>query len=90
MSQHPSSPPRPPADRSHWTPEKQRGFLIALMESGNVASAARAVGMTRSSAHRLRQRLAGTPFDRSWTSALALYAARMADPFAPRPVASRG
>jgi hypothetical protein len=38
--------------------------------------------MSRSSAHRLRQRLAGTPFDRLWDHVLGLHARRLADPFA--------
>jgi len=80
--------PQPAApDRAHWTPAKQRIFLAALLEIGSVARAARAAGMSRSSAHRLRARLAGTPFDRLWDHALALHARRMADPFAPDPAA---
>ena len=70
-----------------WTPARQRLFLTALLETGNVSHAAKAAGMSRSSAHRLRQRLAGTAFDRTWTSALTLYAGRMADPFALEAVA---
>jgi len=90
MDQHPTpltaTPPPPapaPANRAHWTPAKQRRFLIALLETGTVAAAARSVGMSPTSAHRLRRRLAGTMFDRSWDWALASYAQRMADPFAP-------
>ncbi|AQR74884.1 hypothetical protein [Sphingomonas sp. LM7] len=71
---------RPP--RGQWTPARQRIFLAALLETGSVAQAARAAGMSQSSAHGLRQRLAGTPFDRGWDQALAVYARRMADPFA--------
>ncbi|WP_443019434.1 hypothetical protein [Sphingobium sp. RAC03] len=41
--------------------------------------------MSRASAHRLRRRLAGTPFDRTWDRALALHAQSLADPFAPPP-----
>ncbi|UIJ45665.1 LysR family transcriptional regulator [Sphingomonas cannabina] len=74
--------PRVPPDRVQWTPALQRIFLAALAESGSVARAARAAGMSRSGAHRLRRRLAGTPFDRLWDHALALHARRMADPFA--------
>lgn len=74
-------PPRP--GRAHWTPAKQRIFLAALLETGSIARAARAAGMSRSSAHRLRQRLAGTPFDRLWGHVLAQHALRLADPFAP-------
>ncbi|MCI4591047.1 LysR family transcriptional regulator [Sphingobium sp. BYY-5] len=78
MEQNPSSP----IDRAHWTPAKQRSFLTALLNIGSVTHAARAAGMSRSSAHRLRRRLAGTPFDRTWDRALALHARRLADPFA--------
>lgn len=85
MEQHPHpTPPAPaPALRARWTPAKQRIFLAALMETGSVAAAARAAGMSRASAHRLRRRLAGTPFDRAWTHVLGLHARRLADPFAP-------
>jgi AraC-like DNA-binding protein len=90
MEQHrtpppPAPPPQPAADRAHWTPAKQRLFLAALLETGSVARAARAAGMSRSSAHRLRRRLAGTPFDKTWDRALALHARRLADPFASVP-----
>jgi hypothetical protein len=37
--------------------------------------------MSAASAHRLRRRLAGTPFDRTWANALTLHAQSMADPF---------
>ena len=76
-----------PPGRDRWTPAKQRIFLTALLDSGSVARAARAAGMSRSSAHRLRLRLAGTPFDRLWDQVLALHAQRLADPFAADPVA---
>lgn len=86
---HPN-PPAPPRDaapgaslRAQWTPAKQRIFLAALLETGSVARAARAAGMSRSSAHQLRRRLAHTPFDRSWDQVLTLHARRMADPLAP-------
>lgn len=80
--------PAAPA-RSHWTPAKQRVFLTALVETGSVARAARVAGMSRSSAHALRNRLTGTPFDQHWAHALRLHAARLADPFAPDPLAPR-
>ena len=78
-----------PPVRAHWTPAKQRVFLAALVETGSIARAARAAGMSRSSAHALRNRLTGTPFDHQWTHALRLHAARLADPFAPDPLAPR-
>ena len=81
--------PEAPPIRAQWTPAKQRIFLAALIECGSVARAARAAGMSRSSAHRLRTRLVDTPFDRAWDQALALHARQLADPFArPAPAAS--
>lgn len=73
--------------RAVWTSAKQRIFLTALFETGSVARAAAACGMSRSSAQRLRRRLSGTPFDQEWANALTLYARRLADPFdtPPRP-----
>jgi len=83
-------PPAAPPLRAQWTPAKQRVFLAALLETGSVARAARAAGMSRSSAHRLRARLTDTPFDRAWDQALALHARQFADPFArPAPEARR-
>jgi len=91
MEPHPRpNPPAPPREvapgaplRAQWTPAKQRIFLAALLETGSVARASRAAGMSRSSAQRLRRRFAGTQFDRSWDQVLALHARRLADPFAP-------
>ncbi|CAM5285358.1 LysR family transcriptional regulator [Sphingobium scionense] len=71
-----------PAERVRWTPERQRLFLTSLLATANVTQAARAAGMSPASAHRLRKRLAGTPFDRTWARALALHAQSLADPFA--------
>jgi hypothetical protein len=85
----PETPAAPPL-RAHWTPAKQRIFLAALLECGSVAGAARAAGMSRSSAHRLRARLAGTPFDQGWDRALALHARQLADPFARATAPVRG
>ena len=82
------TPAAPPA-RNHWTPARQRIFLTALVETGSIARAARAAGMSRSSAHALRNRLTGTPFDHHWAHALKLHAARLADPFAPDPLSPR-
>lgn len=76
----------PPAPR--WTPARQRIFLAALLDHGSVAHAAQLAGMSRASASRLRARLAGSPFDRDWSLALAGHARRCADPFAPDPAAA--
>lgn len=86
---HDQPSPAAPPPRNQWTPARQRIFLAALVETGSIARAARAAGMSRSSAHALRNRLAGTPFDRHWAHALRLHAARLADPFAPDPLAPR-
>lgn len=90
MDQQPSRnpPPRPapaapPLRRAHWTPAKQRIFLAALHDTGSVAYAAKAAGMSPSSAHRLRARLKGTPFDQTWAHVLGLHARRLANPLAP-------
>lgn len=81
------SPPNPPARpakkrRLRWTPALQASFLGTLLHSGSVRHAARAVGMSPSSAHRLRQRLAGTEFDRNWAEALMLHEQTMHHPLA--------
>ena len=85
MEQKPTNPPAPgatdPTHRARWTPERQRRFLAVLLATGNVTRAARAAGMSAASAHRLRRRLAGTPFDRTWANALTLHAQSIADPF---------
>ncbi|MEK7344008.1 MAG: hypothetical protein AABZ73_09310 [Pseudomonadota bacterium] len=52
------------------------------MQSGSVRHAARAVGMSPSSAHRLRRRLADTQFDANWDEALAMYDHYCAHPLA--------
>ncbi|BBF71449.1 terminase small subunit [Sphingomonas bisphenolicum] len=90
MEPHPTAnPPAPCAsiatDPIRWTPDRQRRFLTSLLATGNVTQAARAVGMSPASAHRLRRRLAGTPFDRTWANALALHAQSLADPFGADP-----
>jgi phage terminase small subunit len=69
--------------RARWTPARQRIFLAALLETGSVTRAAQAAGMSRTSAQRLRRRLAGTPFDQLWDQVLAQHAQRMVNPFAP-------
>ncbi len=66
-------PPEPDAPQAHdeyrWTPHKALAFLEVLAECGKVAEAARAVGMTRQSAYRLRQRSAMVA--EGWPLALA-------------------
>ncbi len=77
-----SQPPKPPTPTSQsrpsdpvsahgggWTRPKQAAFLHALAFTHNVGAAARAVGMSRQSAYRLRARLKGEPFDLAWSAA---------------------
>jgi AraC-like DNA-binding protein len=79
-----TAPPSPESSsiRAQWTPARQRIFLTALLDTGSIARAASAAGMSRSSAHRLRVRLAGTAFDRLWDQAIAHHTRRLVDPFA--------
>jgi hypothetical protein len=62
-------PAAPQPRHDGWTAEKQGRFLRALASSHCVASAARAAGMSRQSAYRLRNRLRGEPFDIAWQCA---------------------
>jgi hypothetical protein len=56
----------------HWTTCKARVFLGALADLGSVGEAARAVGMGRQSAYRLRARLGEVSlFARAWERAQA-------------------
>ncbi len=58
-----------PQRHDGWTPARQAAFLRELAATHNVAAAARAVGMSRQSAYKLRARLHGTPFDKGWEAA---------------------
>lgn len=63
-------PPPPevePEDR--WTKRKMADFLRVLAAQQSVSAAARAVGMSRQSAYKLRNRLKGEPFDIAWEAA---------------------
>lgn len=57
--------------RDGWTPGRQADFLGRLAETGNVAAAARHVGMTRESAYRLRDKAGAESFAAAWDSILA-------------------
>lgn len=58
------------AEPSYWTVQRMNAFIETLQRTHNVAAAARAAGMSRRSAYRLRARLPGHPFDRAWEAAL--------------------
>lgn len=55
---------------NQWTRRKMVLFLRELAACQSVSQAARAVGMSRQSAHALRNRLSGTPFSLGWEMAL--------------------
>ena len=62
--------PRPPR-RHEWTRARMAAFLDALRATQSVSWAARAVGMGRQSAYKLRKRMAAQPFAAAWDEALA-------------------
>lgn len=53
-----------------WTVEKQIAFIEALAETGIVEHACGRVGMSRTSADKLRRRSDGAPFRRAWQIAV--------------------
>ena len=55
-----------------WTPERQARFIGLLAETGSVVEAARAVGMSRESAWRLRRRAGAASFAHAWDAVAAL------------------
>ena len=59
----------PPERHDGWTSHKQARFLRELAATHCVSAAARAVGMGRQSAYKLRNRLKGEPFDIAWQAA---------------------
>lgn len=66
------TPPPPPvhvARGDGWNKYKMAEFLRQLAATHSVTAAARAVGMSRRSAYKLRTRLKGQPFDIAWESA---------------------
>ncbi|HMO75179.1 MAG TPA: hypothetical protein PKD99_04350 [Sphingopyxis sp.] len=55
-----------------WTPETQERFIRALEAMGSVGKAARAVGMGRASAYRLRERPGASGFAAAWDRAISM------------------
>ena len=53
-----------------WTPERQAAFIGSLAQTRSVIAAARAVGMGRESAYRLRRRAGAAGFAAAWDAAL--------------------
>lgn len=54
-----------------WTPRRQRDFLAALSQTRSITRAARAVGLSRTAAYRLRGHPAARDFAAAWDDALA-------------------
>ena len=52
-----------------WTEEKQRRFIETLADTGLVGEAAKAVGMSRASAYKLRRAAHGAAFAAAWDTA---------------------
>lgn len=67
-SSPPDRTPRRNADY-RWTVPKVSAFLKALSECGSVAEAARAVGMSRQAAYKLKARLDGEKFQAAFEAA---------------------
>src|SRR3546814_5132985 len=65
--------------RSGWTPVTQQCFIRALEAMGSVGQAARAVGMGRRSAYRLRDRPGAESFAQAWDRAIAMGRMRQFD-----------
>ena len=61
----------PEPSRRSWTPARQIAFLDTLATTRSVTRAAAAAGMSRESAHRLRNRRDGALFGALWDMALA-------------------
>jgi len=53
-----------------WTPDRQRDFIAQIRLTGSVDAAARAVGMRRETAYRLRRRHGAESFAAAWDAAL--------------------
>lgn len=53
-----------------WTPQKQRAFIGVLADTGSVREAAMSVGMTPSSAYKLRRSPGGEAFAAAWDAAI--------------------
>lgn len=57
------------ARRDGWSPECQQAFILRLALCGSPGAAARAVGKTRRSAYRLRERDGAESFAAAWDKA---------------------
>ena len=60
------------ARRDGWSEARQCAFLVQLYVTGSVTAAAKAVGMSRASAYRLREREEAESFAHAWDRVLSL------------------
>lgn len=63
-----------------WTAERQSAFIAALRSRPCIDAAARAVGMSRESAYRLRRRAGAESFAAAWDAAFAAVPRGMTSP----------
>lgn len=71
--------PRQQNRHDGWTPERQRGFIQALADTGSVKAAARAVNMAPEGAYQLRRHPEAGQFRKAWEAALKLGVQRLED-----------
>lgn len=62
-----------------WSPDRQRAFIEALADTGSVVTAAQCVGMSESSAYRLRRSPGAEAFDRAWSAAIDAASKKLLD-----------
>lgn len=62
-----------------WSPDRQRAFIEALADCGSVITAAQCVGMSESSAYRLRRAPGAEAFDRAWSAAIDAASKKLLD-----------
>ena len=75
-----SDSPARRARRDGWGAARQRAFIAALAETRSVTQAARAVGISRQSAYRLRSKPSGAGFAREWDRVMAFVPGPMGQP----------
>ncbi len=71
--------PRSRNRASGWTVERQALFLAALAERGSAERAAVGVGMSASTAYRLRKQARGADFAAAWDTVLSIRATRLTE-----------
>ncbi|WP_375399112.1 hypothetical protein [uncultured Sphingomonas sp.] len=62
-----------------WSPQRQRAFIGELADCGSVAAAAQQVGMSASSAYKLRRSREGAAFAAAWDAAIRQAAHALVD-----------